>query len=57
LLGPYPRAFVVVGGRHLDISRVGLTAPAELAGDRPGTANDRYIRFPCADGEVFLLPA
>jgi methionyl-tRNA formyltransferase len=57
LLGPYPRAFVVVGGRPLDISRVELTAPAELAGDRPGTASDRYIRFPCADGEVFLRPA
>ena len=55
LLGPYPRAFAVVGGRRLNVHRVEPAPPAGLAGDRPPADGQCRVRFPCADGEVDLL--
>jgi methionyl-tRNA formyltransferase len=54
LLGPYPRAFVRVGGTEdADGQKI------EIRGVEPVTGGDgdgRRIRFRCRDGEVYLLP-
>jgi methionyl-tRNA formyltransferase len=50
LLGPYPRAFVMADGRPLTVSRA---VADTTAGQQPPAGS---IRFPCADGTVYLLP-
>jgi methionyl-tRNA formyltransferase len=67
LLGPYPRAFVVMDGQQVPVYGVqpvassgpgaGAAAPAERGGGSPAADGERRIRFPCADGEVYLLTA
>lgn len=51
LLGPYPRAFVWKAGE-----KVAIRAVEPAAGSARGAATDNgRIRFPCRDGEVYLI--
>jgi methionyl-tRNA formyltransferase len=51
LLGPYPRAFIWRAGEKVEIRGV----EAVPGGDGASTGHDPRIRFPCRDGEVYLL--
>ena len=68
LLGPYPRAFIVADGVRVPVTAVEFTAPGpngtghrHAGPDRTmrdlAAESDRYVRFPCRDGEVYLVRA
>jgi len=56
LMGPYPRAFVMAGGRKLDILATQFVpASAENSAGHADLANGR-VRYRCADGTIDLFP-